>query len=702
MKTKTIALSIFSIIASLTIMTGTVFGVAENGVEMECENTIAGLPMEISVNTLKNVDLSMMLTSPTGKTISFDETSDKNGKIRMEIPEYHTLRAGEYSLSARVSESAGEMQNACSFSVFPGELSVTKSLIETDRKTAEAGSFENIVAHVKLVDNYLNPIKGHTVKLLSSRAEDEVQLLSSLPYTDDEGTISFLVRSEEEGMSSLSALDLTEDMTISARARIAFLSADKKALGGENIELPSYSYGNYYDDASIFLSSVGEPGTLYEFVIDMDGNIKKSNESMSATVSAVDELGNTVPNYMGTIRFSSTDDNAILPEDYTFTTDDLGVHEFSLGVTFKSQGTHILSVNDTTNIELKGELELEVAPGVPSAPAVQTIIKITSPAEGIYKSDTIKLSGTALPDTSLQVLEGTARIAEIKSDTNGNFETSLSTLKDGAHVLYVAALNADGQIVSESDRIAFSLDNTPPLMTSFTMEPLTDIEPGSEVQAKLVSEAGLSEVTILINNRSVELAEVLGEEGTYTGTFNADSTPGTYTVDLILKDNVGNETGLLKQTEFAVKALVSLPTQVTEITAVPSDQKVTLTWAAAEDNTYITAYKISYGFNPEGLYLETTTRDSSTTWYVPNLENDQTYYFGMQAIDSEGNAGPMSELLSAIPLAPAGALPASLGEPIVLEELPSATPNTGPEVWFFILASFIIVDIVYRAKGAVK
>jgi hypothetical protein len=63
------------------------------------------------------------------------------------------------------------------------------------------------------------------------------------------------------------------------------------------------------------------------------------------TVSARDWYGNLVTGYTGTVRFSSPDDGALLPDDYTFTADDGGAHTFP-GVTLFMPGDQALWVTD--------------------------------------------------------------------------------------------------------------------------------------------------------------------------------------------------------------------------------------------------------------------------------------------------------------------------------------------------------------------
>src|SRR5262249_32483727 len=61
-------------------------------------------------------------------------------------------------------------------------------------------------------------------------------------------------------------------------------------------------------------------------------------------VQASDPFGLSVPGYRGTVHFSSTDPQATLPADYTFTAPDNGQHTFS-GVVFGSAGSQTITAS---------------------------------------------------------------------------------------------------------------------------------------------------------------------------------------------------------------------------------------------------------------------------------------------------------------------------------------------------------------------
>src|SRR5208337_741183 len=59
------------------------------------------------------------------------------------------------------------------------------------------------------------------------------------------------------------------------------------------------------------------------------------------TVTAENSSNQTVTNYTGTVHFTSSDGQAVLPANYTFTSADNGVHTFS--VTLKTAGAESIS-----------------------------------------------------------------------------------------------------------------------------------------------------------------------------------------------------------------------------------------------------------------------------------------------------------------------------------------------------------------------
>jgi hypothetical protein len=78
------------------------------------------------------------------------------------------------------------------------------------------------------------------------------------------------------------------------------------------------------------------------------------------TVTAQDANGNTLTGYTGTIHLTSSDPQAVLPADYTFTAADQGVHTFS--ATLKTAGSQFLAATDTVTSSMSGQEGIVVNP----------------------------------------------------------------------------------------------------------------------------------------------------------------------------------------------------------------------------------------------------------------------------------------------------------------------------------------------------
>src|SRR5262249_44427471 len=85
--------------------------------------------------------------------------------------------------------------------------------------------------------------------------------------------------------------------------------------------------------------------------------------SGSFTVTARNPEGSTNTDYRGTVRFTSSDPQAVLPGDYTFTAADQGLRTFS--ATLKAAGSQSITVSDIV---------------VPSPPRTQRALPAHAPA----------------------------------------------------------------------------------------------------------------------------------------------------------------------------------------------------------------------------------------------------------------------------------------------------------------------------------
>jgi hypothetical protein len=97
------------------------------------------------------------------------------------------------------------------------------------------------------------------------------------------------------------------------------------------------------DDAGL-TDSISVVVTPVSFLVNGFPSPTTSGDEHSFTVMARDFFGNTATGYVGTVHFTSTDLQAVLPADYTFTAADAGMHTFT--ATLKTAGTQSLTVAD--------------------------------------------------------------------------------------------------------------------------------------------------------------------------------------------------------------------------------------------------------------------------------------------------------------------------------------------------------------------
>ena len=141
---------------------------------------------------------------------------------------------------------------------------------------------------------------------------------------------------------------------------------------------------------------------------------------------ALDAAGNVATGYTGTVHLSSSDAQAVLPADYTFTAADGGIHTFT--VTLKTAGTQSLSVVDTAHPSLTNSLSVSVAPGAVDHFAISGPTNVT---QGVGFKITVTAEdafGNVVPS-----YRGTVHLSSTDA-TGGTQNFTFSNNDNGVHV----------------------------------------------------------------------------------------------------------------------------------------------------------------------------------------------------------------------------------------------------------------------------
>lgn len=164
---------------------------------------------------------------------------------------------------------------------------------------------------------------GYAGTIYFSSSDAQAGLPASYTFTAaDAGVHAFSATLRTAGTQSINVRDLTGALTGSEMG----ITVSPAAFVGYRLSVP-----NPTDSHGHILLTAGD--------------------AVSLTVRAVDSFGNSVVGYKGKAKFSSTDAQASLPTDYTFTAADAGVHTFTVALkTATAAGTvWSFSVVDASN-----------------------------------------------------------------------------------------------------------------------------------------------------------------------------------------------------------------------------------------------------------------------------------------------------------------------------------------------------------------
>ena len=182
--------------------------------------------------------------------------------------------------------------------------------------TTTAGTANDVV--VTAYDLYGNVATGYVGTVALTSTDAQAVLPANFTFTAlDAGSHSFPITLETAGTQSIAVRDTAAPTLSASDTAISVQAAAARTL-----------------------TVAGFPVTETAGVADQ------------ITVAAYDAFGNPAVGYLGTVAFSSSDGQAVLPAAYTFTDSDSGTHTFSL--TLKTAGTQSIAATDSTTASITG------------------------------------------------------------------------------------------------------------------------------------------------------------------------------------------------------------------------------------------------------------------------------------------------------------------------------------------------------------
>ena len=174
------------------------------------------------------------------------------------------------------------------------------------------------------------------------------------------------------------------------------------------------------------------------------------------SVTALDPSNNVVTVYSGTVHFTSTDGQAVLPANSTLT---FGVGNFS--GTLKTLGSQTIKATDTVTASITGT-STTISVGKNAA----THFSVSAPASAV-KGTSFNLTVSAL-DAANNVATGYSGTAHFTSTDTLAVLPANSTLTNGVGTFSAMLNTLSGQKITATDTLTASITGTSNLITVFT------------------------------------------------------------------------------------------------------------------------------------------------------------------------------------------------------------------------------------------
>lgn len=636
------------------LMTQYVF--AAGGLFVNVDDIVAGESGVVRITgTIPNEDIGLELIRPDHSSIHFTKKANEDGILNAKLYSLHLQSSGTYEL--KISRAFGTTNEIIEhFNVLPGGSSAykTKVVLEDASIAADGESVGRFVIEVR--DAYGNPVVGASVRVVSSRNED---LVLYPKVSNEYGEIRGTVKSKTPGISTLSVL--VGDTVVYEKPEIVFY-LDRGGM--QNVGAPDFGQ---FLKAQLFEDTEYQE-IAYFSIEDLPSEVLIDKRYTFRAI-AKDEDGNVVPNYLGKVRFASSDNQSTLPADYDFDEIDQGAHTFALSIIFGSIGEHTLTVHDTGDFRIAGEATVTVVNGSNVINDDEDEgITILTPLPGTFRSSRVTITGKAIGTQYIKIEDGpTLLIEELEVDPGGEFVYQTPALADGTHKF--RASSVDGALISEE--VTIRIDQSAPTVMLVEISPKKSMSEDEAFIISVASDEPLSAASCVLNEIQTPLA-LSGDK--FVGTFQAPNKCGVYPISCTITDLLGNE--LAEPNAEVLQVCASdngnktAPTAITNLSAKAGEKKVTLFWSPAKDDRGVAQYRIIYGTAKTSMSQISITPDNRTQWYIDGLETGRKYFFQVFALDRDGQASVGSNIVQAT----------TLGDSIH-NSAPKSTPTSGGNHW---------------------
>jgi hypothetical protein len=367
--------------------------------------------------------LTVAASDVDGKTVTYSLASSANGAFAINASTgvvtvadptkiNYATSGPSHAYNITVVASDGTLTSSQSFSiaVTPGPATHFTVSIPAGGTAGTPGAVT-----VTAFDAFGNVATGYSGTVHFTSSDPHAVLPANVKLTNGTGTFSETL--ETSGSQTIAATD-TVKATIT---------------GTSNADAVTPGVATHFGVSIPASETAGTPGTI--------------------TVTALDAHGNVATSYSGTAQFTSSDGQAALPGNYTFTAGDAGVHTFALGETLKTSGSQTVTATDTVTSAITGASNADVV-----APAAATHFTVSIPAGGTAGTPGA-LVVTAV-DAFGNVATGYSGTVHFTSTDGSAVLPSNTTLTNGIGTLSETLDTSGNQTITATDAVTPAITGT--------------------------------------------------------------------------------------------------------------------------------------------------------------------------------------------------------------------------------------------------
>ncbi|MCX7422559.1 MAG: VCBS repeat-containing protein, partial [Planctomycetia bacterium] len=431
-----------------------------------------------------------------------------------------------------------------------------RSISATPLQGTTAGTTQSVT--VTGHDIYGNVATGYTGTVTFASTDTLATLPTDYTFTEaDAGSHTFAVTFKQSGTQDITIADNTTTIVT-----VQYYQTALSTMTYSQIHIPI------------------SPDVLSTFAIK---GASSSNTTAGSTINLIvtpsDVYGNTIDNYTGTVRISTTDVQAILPSSYTFNYADAGTHTFA--VTLKTAGSQSITFTDSANSAITGGLSGLTAVTVKAAAASKFSI-VTPTSVNAGNAQSVAVAVTDAYGNAITSYTGTVKVTSSDAQAILPANYTFTNKDSGAHTFSVTLKTVGNQSITLTDttnaaitatQSGIAVNQVIAQVASFTVSGFAATTAGTAksftVTAKDASGSVISGYTGTINFSSSDVKAGLPASYTFTAadagshTFSATlKTAGAQSItvkDAAIGTAIGTQSGISVTAGVATQFVLSAP-----------------------------------------------------------------------------------------------------------------------------------------------